>query len=178
MPRTLRGRVLGAQDTQHPAQFGEGFERVLADAGQILPQLVGGVLHQMRGDLGLDGDHRHVVGDHVVQLAGDPVALLQQGAPGPLLGRQLGLDDEVPTGEAQAAQCRAEDQGDDEHRCGAVQVEVVPLGLVQREGHPRQQGEGQRPRRAAQRDAQCQQEQRPALEHHPHDAPEQPVRSS
>ena len=36
------------------------------------------IVQPVRGRLGLDGDQRHVVGDDVVHLAGDPGALLEQ----------------------------------------------------------------------------------------------------
>ena len=48
----------------------------------------------VRRAVGLHGDHRHVVGDDVVQLAGDPGALLQQRALG-----ALGLADALLLGQ-------------------------------------------------------------------------------
>ncbi len=128
--RRARLRVLGPQHAQDPAQLGEGLQRVLPDAREILLQLVRRVLDEVRGDLRLDGDHGHVVGDHVVQLARDAAALLQHGAAGPLLGGERGLLHQLGTRLASAAQGGAEDDDDREQDDGEL-----PGRLVVRSAH-------------------------------------------
>ena len=77
----LRRGVLaaGAQHAQHAAQLGQAGQRARPDLTEALHQLrrrIGGLVGRR---LGLDRDHRHVVGDHVVQLAGDPGPLFNDG---------------------------------------------------------------------------------------------------
>ncbi len=108
----LRGLVgLAVGGPQHPEQAAHLGERS-ARGGGDLPELgdggLGQALDPVRGAVGLDGDHRHVVGDHVVQLPGDPGAFLQQGAPGPLGLGDLLLGGEQPLRLAAAAQAPAE----------------------------------------------------------------------
>lgn len=54
------------------------------------------------------------MGDHVVQLAGDAVALFQHGATGPLLGGDAGLLDELVPGLTATAQGGSEEDDDSE----------------------------------------------------------------
>ena len=70
----------GAQHAQHAAQLGQPGQRAGPDLAEALHQLrrrIGGLVGRR---LGLDRDHRHVVGDHVVQLPGDALPLLEQRA--------------------------------------------------------------------------------------------------
>ena len=55
------------------------------DAAQRAPRALRPAVDDVVGHAGLDGDHAHRVGDHVVQLAGDPQPLRGHRPPGPLL---------------------------------------------------------------------------------------------
>lgn len=165
MPGGLRAGVLRAQHAEHPAQFGQRLDGAATDARQALLQLVGGILGQVHGDLRLHRDHRHVVGDHVVQLAGDPAALLQQGAPGPLVGVELLLGDQFVAGLLAAVQCGAERGGDeleDHHR-----LAVARLGQ-QADEDVHQEAGREHFDRHAQSDLQGQQEQQDGLRDQQH----------
>ncbi len=156
-----RVRVLGAQHAQHPAQLGERLQRVLPDAGEVLLQLVRRVLDEEGGDLGLDGDHRHVVRHHVVQLARDAAALLQQGPPGPLLGGERGLLGELGAGLSAAPQGDAEDDDDREQDDGELPRRLVAhrahhalhqVGGERAQGQRLQRHTGRRPQGEQQQD--------------------------
>ena len=110
---------------------------------RMVAKLRGGLLGRpVGGGLGLDGDDRHVVGDHVVQLAGDPAALLEQGPAGPfgvadalLLGQPaLGLA--APTQRARGDQ----DDGRQRGHLGQVGGGVQP-GHPLDQDHPGPQGQ-------------------------------------
>jgi hypothetical protein len=79
-----------AEHAQHGVQLTQGLVAGLADRGQRLGGLVGPAVQQVGGDPGLDADHPDGVGDHVVQLPGDPQPLLVDPAPGLLLPGPLG----------------------------------------------------------------------------------------
>ena len=80
------------QHAEQPSHLAEGLTCGLADGGQPLRALGWHARRRQPGRLGLDRDHRDVVGDHVVELAGDPGPLPTGGvleqAPGEVL---LGL---------------------------------------------------------------------------------------
>ena len=82
--RVVLGGLVGPQHPDHPPQLPQPLGGRGPDGGEAPGQLLGGLRDPVGRGLGLDGDDRHVVGDHVVQLARDPGALLQQGPPGPL----------------------------------------------------------------------------------------------
>ena len=73
-------RRLAAQHAEHPAQFLEAGQCASADLREALHQFLRRVLDLVGPGFGLDRDHGHVVGDDVVQLAGDALALFQQRA--------------------------------------------------------------------------------------------------
>ena len=79
-----------AQHPEHGVQLAQGLVAGLADRGQGVGRLVGPALQQVGGDPGLDADHPDGVGDHVVQLPGDPQPLLVDPAAGLLLPGPLG----------------------------------------------------------------------------------------
>ena len=64
--------VAGAQQAEQPAHLGQRLPAGAGDGLQRLLGLVGRGVQDVRGAVRLDDHHRHVVGDHVVQLAGDP----------------------------------------------------------------------------------------------------------
>jgi hypothetical protein len=114
-------RLVAAQHPQHAAQFAETAERAGADPGEALGQFLRRVSDLVGSGLGLDGDHRHVVGDDVMQLAGDALALLEQRAlalVAPFGDLQLlaaaapGANDEA----GEDAGCGHEDRGDQGRR--------------------------------------------------------------
>jgi hypothetical protein len=87
VPETRLRRALGGLGVaaQHPEQAAHLVERLaggLADGGEVAHAVLGQPADPVGGGLGLDRDHGHVVGDDVVQLAGDPGALLQDGPAG------------------------------------------------------------------------------------------------
>ncbi len=100
-------RVVGlAQQADRGAQLRKRRAGRLADMRQGLFGLVGPVVHDMGGDPGLDVDQRDVVGDDIVQLAGDAHPLLGDTAAGLLLAGAFGalgaLADGVDIGPAAA----------------------------------------------------------------------------
>ena len=74
------GGAAAAQHAEEPAQFAEPAQRAGPDVREALQQLRRGIRDLPRPRLGLDGDHRHVVGHDVVQFAGDALAFLEQRA--------------------------------------------------------------------------------------------------
>ena len=64
-----------AQHAEQPAHLAQRVARGLADRGESLGAFGRHARCRQTGGLGLDRDHRDVVGDHVVQLAGDPGSL-------------------------------------------------------------------------------------------------------
>ncbi len=90
----LRGQfapaAVTAQHRQQPPHLREGLPGAGRDRRELRPYLVGHLADPVGSRVRLDGDHRHVVGDHVVEFAGDPGAFLQQR---PL--RPLGLADRL-----------------------------------------------------------------------------------
>ena len=72
--------AVAAQHAEHPAQLLEAGQRAGPDLGEALHQFLRRVRRLVGRGLGLDRDHRHVVGDDVVQLPGDALALLEQRA--------------------------------------------------------------------------------------------------
>jgi hypothetical protein len=91
----FRGGLL-AEQAEDVLQFVEGFQRVAADGGEAPGEFVRRVGYSVGGGLGLDGHHRHVVGDHVVQLVGDPGAFFEQRTTGPLFVADPLLVGELP----------------------------------------------------------------------------------
>ena len=61
---------------EHRPQLDQRLAPGALDRADRLPCAGGVVIEQGVGELALDDHHRHPVGDHVVQLAGDPQALL------------------------------------------------------------------------------------------------------
>jgi hypothetical protein len=76
----------------------ESFTGSGPDRGEPGPQRLGHLGDPVRGGLGLDGDERQVVGQHVVQLPRDAGPLLQHRPAGPVVLVQLPLAVE-PAGE-------------------------------------------------------------------------------
>ena len=70
--------IAGAQHAEQPPQLGQRLAAAGLD-GAERPAGVAGVAQQLRPGLGLHDHHRHGVRDHVVQLPGDPGALLDHG---------------------------------------------------------------------------------------------------
>lgn len=94
-----RLRVAGlAEQADGGAQLVERAAAGLADMGEGLLGLVGALVHDMGGDTGLHIDQGDVVGDHVVQVAGDAQALLGDPAAGLLLPGALGAVGAVADG--------------------------------------------------------------------------------
>ena len=79
--------VAVAQHAEQPAHLGERAAGRGGDGVERGTGLVGPVGEHVGADTGLHGDHRHRVGDDVVQFLGDPQALLGEHA-----GRALALD--------------------------------------------------------------------------------------
>ena len=74
-----RARV-GAQHAQHPAQLGERRRgRCRPPSAIACPAPLGPRREHLLRGLGLHGDHAHVVGDDVVQVAGDAHPLVGRG---------------------------------------------------------------------------------------------------
>ena len=73
--RRVRG-LLVAQDPQHPAHVRERQAARRRDRLERRARLVGPLLDDPQGAACLDHDHADVVGDDVVQLAGDPLPLV------------------------------------------------------------------------------------------------------
>jgi hypothetical protein len=111
----VRARVL-AQHRHHPAHL---VERAAADPLDRAEHLAGVVLpvgqHPPLG-AGLHHHRRHVVTDHVVQLAGDPLALADDG----LAGGHLAL----PLGQLQSAVAAADRDPDEDHCERGAEAEV------------------------------------------------------
>ena len=78
------------QHAEQAAQLGHRVAGGRADDLEPLAALLGHAGRGQAGGVGLDGDHGHVVGDDVVQLAGDAGALGQGGLVA------LGLGDGTP----------------------------------------------------------------------------------
>jgi hypothetical protein len=118
-----RGGVLAG----HPQQAAQLAERVsggISDRFEALLALFRQARGAQTGGLGLDGDHRHVVGNDVVQLTGDAGALLHQR----LVALRL-----IPLGNCPASlpACVAERQrGDDDNQ----QKQAGEPRVVSREG--------------------------------------------
>jgi hypothetical protein len=74
----LTGGLAGAQQLQHPVEFGHRLQGVPPDRFEAEDEFGGRIAHPVWRRLGLNRDHRHVVRDHIVQLAGDPGSLLEQ----------------------------------------------------------------------------------------------------
>jgi hypothetical protein len=74
-----------AEHVQHRPQLLDGVVGGLLDGRQGAAGLARLLVHQVQGHPGLDVDQGDVVGEHVVELTGDPHALLA-GAPPGLLG--------------------------------------------------------------------------------------------
>ena len=121
-------RLAGAQHAEHPAQLGQAGQRAGPDLAEALHQLrlrIGGLVGRR---FGLDRDHRHVVGDHVVQLPGDALPLLEQralaGVPAFLLLELAHAAAPHPDHDAEEDRDRGQedslghDPGIDEHRPG------------------------------------------------------------
>ena len=82
-----RGPVVAApQHVEHRAQLAERLLAGVLDGGERRAGLLGLLVQQVQGDAGLHVDERDVVGEHVVQLAGDAQPLLAGPA-----ARLLGL---------------------------------------------------------------------------------------
>ncbi len=91
--------VVGLAEQAHGgAQLVERRTAGLADVGEGLLGLVGPLVHDVRRDPGLHVDQRDVVGDHVVQIAGDAQPLLGDAAAGLLLTGALGAFGALPDG--------------------------------------------------------------------------------
>jgi hypothetical protein len=73
--------VAVAEHVEHRAQLLQLLLARLLDGGQRRPGLLGMLVEEMEGDVGLDVDEGDVVGEHVVELPGDAQ---------PLLARSLG----------------------------------------------------------------------------------------
>ena len=86
--RRVRGLLL-AQDPEHPAHVGQREAPGGRDRLEGRPGLVRALVDDAQRAARLDHDHAHVVRDHVVQLAGDPLALVADGALGPLVALAL-----------------------------------------------------------------------------------------
>ena len=101
----LRLRAVLSQDAEHATHLLQRGPGGLLDGDELPLRLGGEVRDPVGGGLRLHDDHRHVVGDDVVQLASDAAALLEDRAPGPLdlgvlrLLRQLSAREEQPSGE-------------------------------------------------------------------------------
>ncbi|MEJ2890416.1 hypothetical protein WCD41_28430 [Actinomycetospora sp. OC33-EN06] len=78
--RELGVVVVGAQDGEDPAQLGERRAGRRADGRELLRGRGVDPGQPVAGGLGADHDHRHRVGDDVVQVAGHPRAFLQHRA--------------------------------------------------------------------------------------------------
>jgi hypothetical protein len=65
-----------AQHAEDRAQLDQGLLAGLLDRGQRLAGLLGPLVEQVERHPGLDADQRHVVGHHVMELAGDPHPLV------------------------------------------------------------------------------------------------------
>ena len=92
-PRELAGQAQLAVALHGPSYVGQGVAREPLEVVDLGPRAVGSTSISLLGQLGLDGDHRQRVAEDVVQVAGEPVALLGDGEPLVLLLRrdQLGV---------------------------------------------------------------------------------------
>ncbi len=92
-------RVAGlSEQADGGPQLVEGGATGLPDVGEGLLRLVGALVHDVRGDAGLDVDQGDVVGDDVVQVAGDAQAFLGDPAAGLLLAGAFGAFGAFPDG--------------------------------------------------------------------------------
>ncbi len=87
-----------AEQADGGAEFVERAAAGLADVREGLLGLVGPLVHDVRGDTGLHVHQGDVVGDDVVQIAGDPQPLLGDPAAGLLLPGAFGALGPVPDG--------------------------------------------------------------------------------
>src|SRR5204863_3651013 len=76
--------VAGAQDSEQPAQLDQRLTTARLDRAESAARLLR-VVKQARPGLRLHDHHAHAVRDHVVELAGDPPALLGDRRPRLLL---------------------------------------------------------------------------------------------
>jgi hypothetical protein len=83
--RPGRGLVALTEHVEHRPQLAQGVVGGLLDGRKGAAGLARLLVHQVQGHAGLDVDQGDVVGEHVVQLAGDAHALLA-GPPPVLLG--------------------------------------------------------------------------------------------
>src|SRR6185437_10396447 len=65
------GGFAGSEHAEHRTQFGQGLPADLVDRGERLPGPFWLPVHQVQSRVGLDVNDRDVVGDDVVQVAGD-----------------------------------------------------------------------------------------------------------
>ena len=107
---------LAAQHPEQPAHVGQRAPGRAGDRGELGLGRLRQLAEPVRRGLRLHRDHRHVVGDHVVHLAGDPGPLLQHRPPGLRQLAEFGLLGQGPLALPTAPDQVADDQhGDDEH---------------------------------------------------------------
>ena len=89
----LAGERQLAVAVDRASYVGQRVAREPLEVGQLGPRAVGVDVDQPVGQLGLHRDHGQGVAEDVVQVAGEPVALVVQGQPGVLLahGQHLGV---------------------------------------------------------------------------------------
>ena len=117
--------VVGAQHAEQPAHVHQRRPRVGRDAGQLAAAVSVQPGAPERGGLGADRDHRQVVRDHVVELAGDPVALLHDRTAFLLLDDPAALLGEPTAGRLPGADADAQPRHqDDEHESALDEPEV------------------------------------------------------
>ncbi|GGP55589.1 hypothetical protein GCM10010278_35590 [Streptomyces melanogenes] len=91
--------VLVDVDPEHGQQPAQVRQCLTAGPGEVVQRGAGGVGlrgEDISGQSGLDRDHRHVVGDDVVQFPGNTHTLVDHRPPGPLLLLPLQLLGEPP----------------------------------------------------------------------------------
>ena len=148
--RAPRGVVAAAQHVERGAQLVERVAAGLLDVGQRRPGLLGLLVEQVQGHAGLHVDQRDVVGQHVVQLLGQPQPLLAEPAPLLVLGGLGQLGRPLPADADQLRDGQHDDQppGDQRQVHGGRAGPVVGSTTVA-DDEAAVAGRGQQPRRPA-----------------------------
>ena len=132
--RMTRGRAVAlAEHLDERAQLDQGLLARALDDAQGLVDLLGVGAAQVQGHRGLHVDEGHVVGDHVVQLLGDPEAILARPAAA-LLGQRSAMAEG-----SLAADAAHLGEGEHEQRPGEGRrgrSPRPPPGRVERGGQP------------------------------------------
>lgn len=113
---------VAAQNCEQTSDLVQGIPCRLGDLRELLARFLGQVGKTERGSLGPHRHHGHVVGDDVVELAGDTSPLLYADPPGSLYARPLLLVDQGESSQPPPTQRVGEErqEGSDRDRGGQL----------------------------------------------------------